>query len=59
MAKESIYTGLMSDMRDWLREVVGEADYPRTVDYLSAICMEAIEDAWRLGWKEAHETEHK
>ena len=37
MPTDNLYTGLMAEMRDYLAEVLDDADYPAAVDYLAEI----------------------
>ena len=55
MPTDNIYTGLMAEMRDYLAEVLDDADYPAAVDYLAEIVDDALQEAYRMGWIDAHE----
>lgn len=55
MPTDNLYTGLMAEVRDYLSELLDDAEYPAAVDYFAEIVDDALQEAYRMGWIDAHE----
>lgn len=55
MPTDNLYTGLMAEVRDYLAEVLEGEDYPAAIDYIAEVLDDGLQEAYRMGWIDAHE----